>query len=595
MSAAEPRPITSKLSYTQIAFNITSRSDTVRKPFFLVLAMIIAMLSILPVTAQAATPDLLSGAAVSPAAHDLYFAVRLDDAYLNELNGLVDLVAKALSDIGVPVDDIPRIQDFFVQQMDPSATPADVDAALAWLGDTLSISAQIGVNSSTETVVVYVQITDQQAALDALNEMGAQLRGVGTAGSYMIYESESADDIAVLLKDDTLIITNEDSTLIGGGDYPTLAADANFSAAMGKLPAASYNLALYITEELIQESQRNDGTQFLNGDIAIGGTLLDSKTLTLDIALTSIAPTSVIQTIDPTFGRYIPANTTAMIHSVDLSGQLEQVLALAASQNNSNARAELEQALLAAGLSLDDLLAWTTGDYAIFTGLNTTALTRSLADGNAEGVSSNLDFGVVIEAVEPELAQQFASKLSEILTMALGGNPDVNVVQTEINGTPVTRIELNIPAAGTTSVNLALGLAANDEVFVFGTFRVVEGILTGASGFDTNPMYAESTAYLLPNAVSVWYADGSTLVSGTTLLGLGTVGSMMGGMGRFGGAFDMNFDSQPRAQTIQNQDEAQQIIVIIERLSQLVRYGTVSMTVTADGAYVVRATLTLGE
>lgn len=595
MSAAEPRPITSKLSYTQIAFNITSRSDTVRKPFFLVLAMIIAMLSILPVTAQAATPDLLSGAAVSPAAHDLYFAVRLDDAYLNELNGLVDLVAKALSDIGVPVDDIPRIQDFFVQQMDPSATPADVDAALAWLGDTLSISAQIGVNSSTETVVVYVQITDQQAALDALNEMGAQLRGVGTAGSYMIYESESADDIAVLLKDDTLIITNEDSTLIGGGDYPTLAADANFSAAMGKLPAASYNLALYVNEELIQESQRNDGTQLLTGDIAIGGTLLDSKTLTLDIALTSIAPTSVAQTIDPAFGRYLPANTTAMIHSVDLSGQLEQVLALAASQNNPNARAELEQALLAAGLSLDDLLAWTTGDYAIFTGLNTTALTRSLADGNAEGVSSNLDFGVVIEAVEPELAQQFASKLSEILTMALGGNPDVNVVQTEINGTPVTRIELNIPAAGTTSVNLALGLAANDEVFVFGTFRVVEGILTGASGFDTNPMYAESTAYLLPNAVSVWYADGSTLVSGTTLLGLGTVGSMMGGMGRFGGAFDMNFDSQPRAQTIQNQDEAQQIIVIIERLSQLVRYGTVSMTVTADGAYVVRATLTLGE
>lgn len=240
-------------------------------------------------------------------------------------------------------------------------------------------------------------------------------------------------------------------------------------------------------------------------------------------------------------------------------------------------------------------MAWTTGDYAIFTGLNTTALTRSLADGNAEGVSSNLDFGVVIEAVQPELAQQFASKLSEILTMALGGNPDVNVVQTEINGTPVTRIELNIPAAGTTSVNLALGLAANDEVFVFGTFRVVEGILTGASGFDTNPIYAESTAYLLPNAVSVWYADGSTLVSGTTLLGLGTVGSMMGGMGRFGDAFDMNFDSQPRAQTIQNQDEAQQIIVIIERLSQLVRYGTVSMTVTADGAYVVRATLTLGE
>lgn len=558
-----------------------------RKHFFVVLAVIIAMLSVLPVAAQESTPDLLAGAGISPATHDLYFSIRLDDAYLNEINGLIELVAKAAADVGVPTGDIPRVQDLFVQELNLSANPLDT-----WMGDTLSVSAQMKQNAPTEVVLVYVQINDQQAALDALNTMGAELRGVGTAGNYMIYESANADDIAVLLNDDTLILTNEDPKVIGGGDYPKLAAAANFSAAIGQLPADSYNFGMYISQELLQQSQ-GSGAPLFTGDIAIGGTLLDSKTLTLDIAMMTGTPATVTQAVDPAFMRYIPANTTAFTHSADLSGQLEQLFELVAAQGNPNARAEFEQALLAAGLSLDDVLAWTTGDYALFTGLNAPSLIRDLADTNAEGFASNLVFGVVIEAVEPQLAKQFAVKLSEILKMALAGNPDVNVVETDINGTPVTRIELNIPSTPGQSINLALGLAASDEVFVFGTFGAVESILTGATGFDTNPVYAESTAYLLPNAVSVWYADGTTLVSGTALLGLGTLG--MSSMGRFGGAFDMNFNDQPTAQTVQNQDEAQQILAIIERLSQLVRYGTISAAVTPEGAYAIRATLTLGE
>jgi hypothetical protein len=566
----------------------------VRKLTIIVVMALLAAFSLTPVTAQQPTPNIFAAADLAPATYDVYLGLRLDDAYLATVNDLVSLIADAVKELGAPIENIPRLQDLIALQIDPNSTRAQVDTVLAWIGDTVAISGDISEDGS-QTFSLYLSITDQQSALDALNAAGVGLRGVNTAGRYMIYESAIDPVNRILLASDMLIVTNGDAVQLGSGDYAKLSASPDFAALVADLPAESYNVALFVDDSLILQSQQTTQTGSLQGDVLLGATILEGKTLTLDFVMLPPTPAQASTGIDTAFLRHVPSNSSAVIHATDLSNLVNNLVQFGEVRGNTRARAELEQALMAAGLSLDEMLTWTTGDYAVFARVNFPSLFQAFTQSNMEMVATSFDFGIIVEAVDTTLAKQFSDKLTEIITTAIAGQTNTTLSVVNINDTAVTRIESNNDLGAGQSVNFALGMGASDEVFVFGTFRAVESVLTGDDGLSANPLYSESAAYVLPNATSVWYTDGATLVSGVGLLGFGTLTSVSSAFSDIEQEFNFGRQTTARAQTIQTQDEIVFLMRIFDRVTQLVRHATASSAISENGAYVLRATLTLGE
>jgi len=560
-------------------------------PLIFVLALL-AALTLTPLTAQESQPDVFALAALAPATDDVYVSIRIDDAYIATLNNLAALVGSALKDIGAPIEALPRLQDLIALQIDPNATPEQADAVLALMGDTLAISGNI-TSAEAETYTVYLPISDQQAVLDAINATGAGLRGVGTAGRFMIYEAGDNSDTQLLLADDLLMVTTGDANLLGGGDYAKLSDLPNFASAVADLPADGYNLTAYVNAAALAKNADMDAT--FNGDILIAGTILGDKTLTLDAIAIPATPAAPSQPIDPAFLRYVPANSTAVIHATDLSNVINNIITLAEAQGNASARAEIDQALSSLDLKLDNFLAWTKGDYALFARTDMSVLMQAAANQNFEAIATAVDFGVVIQASDTALAKQFSDKIAGLLAGVLASQPGVVISTKDINGTTVTRIEISAPMGNGQTLNFALGMGANANVFVFGTFRAVESILTDTSGLSANPLYAEGMAYLLPGATSAWYTDGATLSTAGVAL-LGTMGMAVGSASSsIQQEFNFGRQTAARAQTIQSEDDLVMLMRAIERFTTLVRFTTASTAVSDSGSYVLRATLTLGE
>ena len=560
-------------------------------PLIFVLALL-AALTLTPLTAQESQPDVFALAALAPATDDVYVSIRIDDAYIATLNNLAALVGSALKDIGAPIEALPRLQDLIALQIDPNATPEQADAVLALMGDTLAISGNI-TSAEAETYTVYLPISDQQAVLDAINATGAGLRGVGTAGRFMIYEAGDNSDTQLLLADDLLMVTTGDANLLGGGDYAKLSDLPNFASAVADLPADGYNLTAYVNAAALAKNADMDAT--FNGDILIAGTILGDKTLTLDAIAIPATPAAPSQPIDPAFLRYVPASSTAVIHATDLSNVINNIITLAEAQGNASARAEIDQALSSLDLKLDNFLAWTKGDYALFARTDMSVLMQAAANQNFEAIATAVDFGVVIQASDTALAKQFSDKIAGLLAGVLASQPGVVISTKDINGTTVTRIEISAPMGNGQTLNVALGMGANANVFVFGTFRAVESILTDTSGLSANPLYAEGMAYLLPNATSAWYTDGATLSTAGVAL-LGTMGMAVGSASSsIQQEFSFGRQTAARAQTIQSEDDLVMLMRAIERFTTLVRFTTASTAVSDSGSYVLRATLTLGE
>ncbi len=561
---------------------------------FLVMALL-AVFSLTPLSAQAPQPDVFALAALTPADAEVYMSIRIDDAYLTTLNGLVALVTNAAQEIGLPVESIPRLQDLIGTQIESNVTPEQVDQVLALMGDTLAISTTRDSND-VETFTVYLPIADKDGVLDIISMAGGVIQGVGTAGPFIIYEAKDNQETHFLLSDDMLIVTTADANLIGSGDYPKLSDASAFANAVADLPADGYNLVAYLSKDVINQ---NSGSQdVFTGDILIAGTILNDKTLTLDAVAVPTTPAQPSQAIDPAFLRHVPANSTAVVHATNLSALLNSIITIAEGGDNPNARAEIEQGLASIDLSLDDLLAWTQGDYALFARADMPVLLQAILNQNPEALAGALDFGMVIQATDATLAKKFSDKIASLLGSIIGSQPGVALSVQTVNGTDLTRIEINVPTGNNgQTLNLALGFGANDDVFVFGTFAAVESIVNNSGGLATNPLYAESTAYVLPGATSVWYSDGATLTSAGALSAVGLMRASVGGSVFDGIEQEFNFGRQTaaRAQTIQSEDEVVMIMRGLDRLSKLIRFATASTTISASGSYVLRATLTLGE
>ncbi|NDJ59921.1 MAG: DUF3352 domain-containing protein [Chloroflexi bacterium] len=577
-----------------------------------VLLSVLLLLSVLPMAGVGAIDDLLTGpqtmAQYFPAETVLFGAIRTDEAYLDQLDGLGERLIDGVDTGSVPLL-TPR------EQLDLLLAPENLSTGqlLDLFGDYAALG-YVGYDDfdGPQEALLVAEIADRagvEALLMRLNDDFI----VGSEGGYTTFLSE--DDQLLIGLSDTLFIAVDDS--MGLPQFPLetpLHKSDKFVAAISELPAPSYNILAYadmevLTGDLVRDAAVSGITFETPGPLAAGFTILDENTLAIDTVQRLATPASsvTVNSIDPVFPRFIPADATVVTHATDLSGLYERLMAtltdVTAASGEPAPQVQVELALAALGLDLEaDLLNWTTGDYAIFGRLDVVPVLEGLL-GNQFDINNRFDVGMVIEATDAIAAQNFANTVAELMTQFTAGLEGVTITADEIAGVGVTVLETTASLDPSSFVDFDIVVGANDVIFFLATRPAAETILTGDGVLLNAPDYIAAQPYVLPNATSVWYTDGEGFLIGNgapVIVVLALLGPAIGNI--FENIIE-ELETAPQAaaplapQTIayQTQDEVALLIEQLAAFGALVRNSTASATVTADGTTLIRLTVTYNE
>lgn len=534
-----------------------------------------------------------------------FAALRLDDPYIDQLDGLINFVATGLNDFGVPNLTIR-------QALQLSGLPVDTDALLAVLGDYAAVGVTLLEDNQPDPSLSYfiLHLDDPEGARELLRE-----------NLPMAEETETGfvlGDAALTIVDNVLIVADVDGN-ISALPSDTLAQDPDFQTAIGKLPAPSYNVGAYVNLNRLPQVPNELGallsTYSAAGSAIFGLTILDNRTYVIDQAVIGAENNPLATTaIDPAFAEYIPADSDLYVQATDFStlynavfDEIERLQALTAEfngetpPNQPDPREQIEAGLAQIGIDLEqDILSWTTGEYAAFTRIDTVAIAESLLENpNIIDLNGRFDFGLLFEATNPQTAQSFSGKIGLLLQQAAQANPQegLTVSSETIEGLAVTQVSIEVPInRDQAPLALDIVIGANDEVFFIGTLDAVTSLLTGGESLADTPEYQSALSYALPNPTTFWYTTGEGLIT----LGAGNVLTLALTGPSIGNVFDNIVEelNQPGATGMQRPTpmptatpDVEQNLQIIEALNYFVdniEHSTISTTIEADGTALLR-------
>jgi hypothetical protein len=584
------------------------------------LALIIVILLLLPTLgyAQDELPGISAMARYFPANTVVFGALRTDENFVDQIVAYTQSTLDMAAMAGAPVT---SVEDELNKAL--ATVDTDFETVMAWLGD----AAAFGVTADamqpgsdmTDDVYFVVEIDDRAEAESFLKGIMPQGTVESTEGDYTLY-TIAAPQIGTTfaIGDDLLLIYPSTIALPLLTREARLDSNADFLRAMGALANAPYNVVAYVDPRPFGEQIPVDGTGNMTlstAPLALGWSNIDSTTF-LDIAQLSAdgaAPASV-QAVDSNFAQHLPGNASGVIHATNLSGLVNNAIELADQMNASSGGTaplpskQIEQALAMFGIALDeDLLSWTTGDYALFyrTDLVDTlasAITNNVPD--LSGLDKKFDFGLVIEATDSDKAKALAEKIGALVTMMSANAEGFETSLETIGGESVTVFSLSAPLDARTTLDVDLLLGATNDVFFFATRSAAERIISGDGMLSSNPSYVAAQDTLVPNPSFVFYADGEGVL-GASALGAIVPLALLGPS--IGNIFD-NIVAELESGSVQPRPTATPTPVpplslvdpaeIVERFRasiDSIRSATISATVTEDGIYLTRLVFTSAE
>jgi hypothetical protein len=567
----------------------------------LVVVFILLTFAIGVTAASPVDSGIFSMASYFPADTAVFFAIRTDEAYIDDLDAIIE---NALANAPLPeATPVTTLRETL--EMGLSEENLSLEEIYAWLGDSLAVGLTELETEGEEAVgYVVLQITDRAAAVDFLTGLP----------DFDAEVTEDAGFTSFTLEDGSRLLIGDEIALVVPETYegtPTLTREATlgssetYQSAVAALPAEGYNFGLYVgTNEVLDDEARGELEAVgldpdTLGAVALGGTILDKFTLALDVAQlpgTNSQPAEVSR-IDPAFQSYIPSDSSAFIHATDFTGLYTTITAFlveAARRNDEpSPAAQLESGLQTVGIDLEeDILSWTTGDYAIFARVSALDAFQSVIAAAPQGaplpddLTSYFDFGMVIEAADPAKAQTFTTKITTLLTAFLSSSEEVEVVEDEIAGTQVTAINVTAPVSPSETVELQFVIGVNEEVFFIGTRSAAEVVFTGAGGFSDSESYQQASQYILPDATSIWYTNSEGLFTLSVVPILTLMGPSIGNV--FDNIVDELEQPEAKAMTVQNEDDTAATLELLEYLMELLGGSSISATVTDEGVTVTR-------
>jgi ABC-type glycerol-3-phosphate transport system substrate-binding protein len=562
----------------------------VRKRFVLLLVLVLALTLGAAAAPAAAVPtdDLTAFAELFPQDTTALFSFRTDDGYIDALDGVIARLNAAL-----PTPIMPMTLRESLDQA--AATSGDSFDSLvrSWLGDKASLGVDAAYlfdddpDNDFLAGLLVIELRDRAAAEAfwtralRVNEssVGYTVSEMDGMTVYTPNEPGNLDGfIPFALADDYMLVGNLEIAM--SVEQPLSAAE-QFQDAVVALPAGDYNLTLYLDGDLLlagsvamQQNIQNtfdeiianlgatpppptDFNQMFTdafaadiGGIALGATILDERSLTLDMAFaiepetlsaalgTMLEPSMLDATLVPvdlSFAQYIPAGTPLVTHITDLNTIYQTVLAsleavaMVSGGDPQQGMQELQAGLQGVqfavrgltGLDLEeDILSWMTGDVALWL---SPAASVSEVDELFAAIQLGLplDFGLLISAqANPEGAAALVDGLEQALEFAAaqlpeGSSTELRLSSENIGGTDVvvaTVFDRSLPFP------LELVIGANDAVFVLGTRAAAEAALNPTNPLTSDPLFQEAARYLLPNTTQVQYLSGVGFVPLLNLL-----------------------------------------------------------------------------
>lgn len=475
-----------------------------------------------------AQADVETMAALMPIDSVVFFALRTDDNYIALLDSLLQKV----------YDTLPGLIRLSLPELLDQAFGGNFQTTIrAWLGDNAALavgSAEVlfdddPSNDFESEVLLAVQITDR-GAVEALFESLTDQSGYTKTSTpaFTDYE-DTAQPILLRVTENLLLFGTKAGVQSVQNRAAKLNANPKFQETVAALPAEDYNILLYLDLSVLPEQslamlppdQRDLIGQNLE-PVAIGATILDGRSLTLDFATRDTSERFGVQALtqptDPAFARFMPANTILSLQLHSLKDHYEVLIgtlrANFGAQDSEQLRAfeqglrQLESAIrLLLNLDLnDDILSWMTGEAALFVAY--TPQERSIFE---LGLDLRLrlpfvgyDFGLLIEAADPDKAAALVAALATIFESSLRNDPTIAFTQGEGNFT----LAFEAPTL-TTPIELVIG--ATDSVFYLATGAAAKHVQSGAEGLSAAAGYREVAQYLLPESFQIWYMGSDTL------------------------------------------------------------------------------------
>ncbi len=618
------------------------------------LLTVLALLLALPVTTNANVPidDLIALGENFPADTGLFFAIRADDDYIDTIDSVLaefdsavnlpptpDFVPASTRNQGRKDDFTPTrdmlnefAEEFFGGDFETTMRP--------WLGDSAAFGItdfatvfEVGVFDNADAIIeegefpiiMALEVTDADGAADAADAaLGDELDPDITlrieAGVYTYYQAREVE-LGMLISP-TALLFGRPSDLLDAIDRPrpTLLENESFTETMSLLLEDDYNSIMYVDyQQLIREGvlsldELDPSQEFSTAQdlalfdevidtvegLAVGATLLDDRTLTLDIVqnadYSSLQDTGFALALplrlNPEFAERIPASAGLVLMSSDFAGLYDASIEnlrvnarlfedMENPPEGTFSESDIDGVLFAVGFFLrrytgldleDDILSWMDGDYAVAIGL-----TDEVSQVNEffDLTAIPLDFILLFDATtNPESAADTVTGIARAIDDLLEefesdlefSEFDVSRSDETIADTDVVVYTIIDESGFSFAFPIEILLAANEDVFVIGSRTMVETALRGDGGLrDTVAFQEAEESYLVDEAGILM------LVNSEALLPFADVWTL----------------SDPFS------DLAEREAAVIRSVLNLVSSATISGSNAEDGVGVSRATISL--
>lgn len=523
----------------------------------LILVLIVAVVALSAVATPAlAVPaaELNALAEYYPASTVFFASLRIDDDYIATLDGLIQQITAAVPDSGAAPSFADGLDQFVDQVLGKGNFQSEIRP---WLGEI----ASVGVlslervldsgprDSQTPSLVIAVEITDRAAAETFFEDVSKHTGGefdTRSEGGYTILKPEFQDDVFVAIGGSVMFLATEYDILPLDMPAESLMSNPAFADTISLLPAGDYNISIFANlGSTLQQMMAMQGMEAVPGmgallpilenypPFAVGLTILDARSLTIDMVMSSGAlmsqmaemgySTEMPRPANLAFAERIPAGTPLVIHGTGLATQYRNQIA----NFKLQAEAMQESGTEMPGLDLkqieqveeqitffvqgltgldfqEEVLPAIDGDFALYMGPK-----ASLADAkNMRDLLGELplDFGFVLEVSDPKVSAALVKGITNAASMA----KEVTTSTETIAGTEA--LVITVPPSQDLPFPVEIIVAGSDEVFFIGTRAAARASLNPDGGLPSDPFFQEASTYLLDQSSYVLYLAGDGLL-----------------------------------------------------------------------------------
>ncbi|GEM_PF-1214466 len=545
-----------------------------RISLWLALTCVIAALAITPAFAQESAPALTEVTTLAryfPATTPVFFSMRIDDDFLSQVS---DLSERFFTLAGYDMQEN-LIEALDRVSADYPLGGGTYDETLgALLGDTVAVGLLdwgelFDDKSNNDYITPYLialGIDDMQAA----NELIAYVVSFDdyvteSVVGFTLYRPTretpySESDPYVLVTNDAILFANLGESLPFADDTnsgmllasASLASAPRFVEMQERLPEPSYSAFAYFDTTSIFDALTNSmidvfgGSQFsqlmsaVAPTQAFGFTAMDGDVLIADLVQSSLDLAALAETgmayapmnaVNPAFTEHVRAGTPLVWHGSNFGGSVAQVLenlntslqmqidAAQASGDSFTTNMLQEQRAAfgmmqagvrgATGMNVEEIFGWMNGDYLF--AFDFTPQFREIETPLDFPDAVPIEFAFVTAVTDADAAAASVAGLQEGITLLLNQIDDVDVTVVTVTMGGAEAVVFTIQDPSDMSEPFELMLAANDEVFVFGTIAMARHALNPDGGLNTSPDFTTASAYLVPDAAVNAYIFGDHL------------------------------------------------------------------------------------